>query len=131
MTDSLEDTALFTLPSGIPNGTYLLVVIVNGISSSPVSFTTCPVGIDEITNSNSVSVFPNPGNGKFTLSFSNYVEKSKIEIYNELGDKILAQNLQGINIPMDISNQPDGVYLYKILADNGTLVSIGKIVVEK
>ncbi|MEO5571043.1 MAG: T9SS type A sorting domain-containing protein [Bacteroidia bacterium] len=33
------DTAQFTLPAGLPAGTYSLVVTANGISSNPVSFT--------------------------------------------------------------------------------------------
>lgn len=38
-TDSLEDTAYFTLPS-IPTGTYSLVVVANGFASNPVLFNT-------------------------------------------------------------------------------------------
>jgi len=40
-TDSLEDTATFTLPAGLPGGTtYSLVVVVNGFASKPILFTT-------------------------------------------------------------------------------------------
>lgn len=39
---SLPDTTQFTLPSGLPSGTYSLVVVANGIASDPVSFTTGP-----------------------------------------------------------------------------------------
>jgi hypothetical protein len=35
---SLPDTAQFTLPAGLPAGTYSLVVTANGIASNPVSF---------------------------------------------------------------------------------------------
>lgn len=38
-TGSLPDTAQFKLPARLPGGTYSLVVIVNGNSSAPVSFT--------------------------------------------------------------------------------------------
>ncbi len=38
-TDSLEDTAQFTLPAGLPPGNYSLYVVVNGFPSSPFPFT--------------------------------------------------------------------------------------------
>ncbi len=39
-TDSLEDTAQFTLPINLPIGTYSLVLTANGFASNPVIFTT-------------------------------------------------------------------------------------------
>ncbi|HTB31110.1 MAG TPA: T9SS type A sorting domain-containing protein, partial [Bacteroidia bacterium] len=39
-TDSLEDTAQFTLPASLPAGTYSLVVVANGFASNPVILTT-------------------------------------------------------------------------------------------
>jgi hypothetical protein len=40
---ALADTTQFTTPAGLPAGTYSLVVVANGISSNPVSFTFNPV----------------------------------------------------------------------------------------
>lgn len=37
---SQPDSCMFTLPAGLPVGTYALVVVANGIASDPVSFTT-------------------------------------------------------------------------------------------
>ena len=39
MTGEKEVTTEFSLPAGIPNGTYQVVVIANGIASDPVSLT--------------------------------------------------------------------------------------------
>lgn len=39
---TLQDTTLFDLPGNIPNGTYSLYVIANGISSNPLTFTFTP-----------------------------------------------------------------------------------------
>jgi hypothetical protein len=49
-TDSLEDTVQFTLPVGLPAGTYNLVVVANGIPSSPITFTTYGVSAVATTN---------------------------------------------------------------------------------
>lgn len=48
-TDSLEDTAYFTLPP-IPSGTYSLVVVANGFASNPVLFNT--FNISSVTSHN-------------------------------------------------------------------------------
>ncbi|MBA2611732.1 MAG: T9SS type A sorting domain-containing protein [Bacteroidetes bacterium] len=42
-TGTLPDTTQFTLPAGLPQGTYSLVVIANGISSNPVTFIPFPI----------------------------------------------------------------------------------------
>src|SRR6185369_9121036 len=36
---TLADNAQFTLPAGLPNANYSLVVIANGVSSNPIPFT--------------------------------------------------------------------------------------------
>src|SRR5262249_14720194 len=41
-TGSTPQTTQFTLPAGLPQGVYSLVVIANGIASSPVTFNTVP-----------------------------------------------------------------------------------------
>lgn len=45
VTGALPVTTEFTVPSSVPNGTYNLVVVANGISSDPVSFTLNPIAI--------------------------------------------------------------------------------------
>ncbi len=46
-TDSLEDTAYFTLPASLPAGTYSLVLTANGFASNPVIFTTLQASASE------------------------------------------------------------------------------------
>lgn len=60
-TDSLEDTAIFTMPN-LPAGTYSLVVTVNGFASNPVLWTTLGA---TITPSN---VLCNGGTGSASVS---------------------------------------------------------------
>jgi hypothetical protein len=45
VTGALPVTTEFTVPSSVPNGSYNLVVVANGISSDPVSFTLNPIAI--------------------------------------------------------------------------------------
>jgi hypothetical protein len=55
---SLADTARFTLPAGLPAGTYSLVVTANGIVSDPVSFNPGAKPSATITPSGSTSFCP-------------------------------------------------------------------------
>ena len=61
-TDSLEDTAIFTMPT-IPAGTYSLVVVVNGFASNPVLWTTLGLNVPLLNN-----VACNGGFGSATVS---------------------------------------------------------------
>ncbi len=48
-TDSLQDTARFTLPPALPCGTYTLVAVVNGFESNPVIFNTYCISASVLT----------------------------------------------------------------------------------
>jgi hypothetical protein len=90
-------------------------------------------GIDEIQGNNQFVVFPNPGNGIFTLS--NVPEKCNIEIYNVLGARVYnhALNLDSggqDNYIINLTDEPSGVYFYRFLNENGSLIGEGKIIIE-
>lgn len=139
MTDSLPDTADFVIPQML-QATYSVYVVVNGIPSNPVLLTTnCSAGINEIAGgNNNVSVYPNPsGNGKFEIQINNGQwimdnEKARIEVYNVLGENVFSK-LSIVNYPLsiDISNQPEGVYFYRVLGETGNVIGNGKMVIEK
>ncbi len=78
-------------------------------------------------------VYPNPNNGNFTLSFSNINENCNIEIYNVMGENTLTETLRsarGDNL-INLGNKPNGVYFYRVLEEDGSLVGEGKIIIEK
>ena len=65
-TGSTPETTNFTLPAGLPNGTYSLYVIANGIASTPVSFTTGTSTDDPPTVVNAASANPSSVTGTTT-----------------------------------------------------------------
>ncbi len=83
-----------------------------------------------------VKIYPNPNSGLFTVfCHSERSEESPliIEIYDVLGEKVFTESLrfaQGDN-SIDLTNQPNGIYLYRVIGENGTLVGEGKVVVER
>jgi hypothetical protein len=95
-----------------------------------------PQSVNNITApTQNITLFPNPNNGIFELKIKNYESgmESTVEIYNVLGEKVYEETLrqaQGDN-KVDISNQSAGLYLYRLLNEEGTLISSGKFVIQK
>jgi hypothetical protein len=102
--------------------TLVLDTIVNGINS-----------INESTGS--IAVYPNPSTGVFTLTChcGQSGESPIIRVYNLVGEQVLTQTLRSVqgDNTIDISNQPDGVYLYRVVSESGNLLGKGKLVIQK
>ncbi|HTA26771.1 MAG TPA: T9SS type A sorting domain-containing protein [Bacteroidia bacterium] len=85
--------------------------------------------------SNNLSVFPNPSSGIFTISFvgaQNFVPAT-IEIYNVLGEKVFSSNYSPSTnrYSLNLSSQPNGIYFYRVLNTDGSLMGEGKVVIER
>ncbi|MGI6410912.1 MAG: C10 family peptidase [Bacteroidales bacterium] len=66
-----------------------------------------------VSNSNMIKIYPNPSNGIFTLSFETKPKNETVRIYNCLGELILETNMGSKDLTVDLSKQPDGIYLLK------------------
>jgi len=84
-----------------------------------------------IDESQEVSVYPNPNNGQFTLSLSNNTGNCNVEIYNVLGEKVYTETLPQSQSNINLTEQPNGVYLYRVLAKNGQLIGEGKVILQR
>jgi len=119
---------------GKTKGTYCCdVKDANGCKDSICVVIKTTAGIDGITgNSAQIVVYPNPNNGQFNIE-SSIDGASSVEIYNILGEKVYTKNLsttKGVNT-INVNNQPNGVYLYRIISDNGNLLGEGRISIQK
>jgi len=90
-------------------------------------------GVDNVTvNKGKISVYPNPSNGVFTLSLSNVTENCNVEIYDVLGEKIYSQLIiANSQLTINLSNQPNGIYLYRVIGGTGDLVGEGKVLIQR
>jgi len=84
-----------------------------------------------------VTLFPNPNNGVFQLKIGHaeLVSASQpiIEVYNILGEQVLNETLkqvQGDNA-INLTSQPSGIYLYRVLKESGEPIGQGKIIIQK
>lgn len=79
-----------------------------------------------------LKVYPNPTNGYFTIALQNANGESQLEVYSMLGEKVYSQ-LSTFSSPLSInlSNQPTGIYLYRIVSETGELLGQGKLIIQK
>jgi Secretion system C-terminal sorting domain len=90
-----------------------------------------------VPNSANIILYPNPNDGLFELeiSYAQPVSASQpiLEVYNILGEKVLNETLrstQGDNAT-NLSNQPNGIYLYRVIGNNEELIGEGKVIIQK
>lgn len=104
-----------------------------------------PNSVSSITMpQNETKVYPNPSNGKFTIEITNYEsgianQNNEIEIYNMMGQRIYSEALRPTSfrgrqaqgdIQIDLSNQPAGIYLYRIVSEKGEAIGTGKLIIQ-
>lgn len=90
----------------------------------------CPVGINEIDNSVSVIVYPNPSNNNF-FNVSSSETIKVIELYNVVGQRVIQKegNRTNKQTTIETGNLAKGIYTVKVLfANNKT--SIVKISIQ-
>jgi hypothetical protein len=107
----------------------------NSCSSSYLTDSIAPncsqTGINEISNNRVICIFPNPGNGRFSIQTlgKSYTRKS-VRVYNVFGENIYSSTklTQLETIDIDISGSPKGIYFISI--DCGGNTCTGKIVID-
>ena len=80
--------------------------------------------------SEKVKAYPNPSNGQFVIS--GMEQGMQVEIYDYIGRKI--NNMEASNatsLQVNIADQPNGIYLVRILTKAGILVNESKVVKTK
>lgn len=72
-------------------------------------------GVNEIESS-SVVVFPNPTTSRFTVEGQGL---NRVTVYNLVGQMVYEMDCQGDSVDINLSNVETGVYMVRILTDNG------------
>lgn len=145
-TGILKDTAFFTIPPGLPNGSYAVEVTVNGIASNSINVPGAAFASDvavaaDVTSSdlvvaatNNLNIYPNPAKNQTTISYT--LAKTapvSIKLYNVNGTAIrtlintsLAQGNH--TLQLNTSNLAAGIYIVKMFT--GSEIKNIKLVVQ-
>ncbi len=85
------------------------------------SVSTC-TGIDEATNSISISIYPNPANEMINVGLENVNDNITIQIVNTLGEVVMAEKMQARQTSLNIHHLVSGVYFVKVESGEGKFI---------
>ncbi|MGZ4054547.1 MAG: PKD domain-containing protein [Bacteroidia bacterium] len=115
------------------NGTYTVVVTTGGCSSATsASVVITNVGINEAVNPYMLSIYPNPNDGNFSVTFNSAVKSSyKLELYNALGQIIFRDDINDFTgtYTKKLSVTEYGKGVYTITLTNSKNETVKKIIV--
>lgn len=86
------------------------------------------VNVENIIKNN-VKVYPNPNNGKFTVSLSEPYQNGDITLIDLQGRTVHSQKITDIDTSVAVSNLPLGVYILRVSKENQVLYT-QKIIVK-
>lgn len=78
------------------------------------------LGINEITKSENIKIYPNPAKDNITIETNSNI-KQDLEILNLLGQMVYASSIN-LKSTINVSSFPKGVYFIRINTNKGTLV---------
>ena len=121
----------------VPDGTYTVKVSdAHGCTSTNSVILACPGSLKEDVESpapptccatmENINLYPNPNNGQFTLT--GLEQGMTVEMYDYTGRKVSTISASEISLQLNISSEPNGIYLIRILDKDGNLVSQKKVV---
>ena len=85
-------------------------------------------GIKNYNEINSLTVYPNPGNGNFNLSIENFNKSAKIFVLDVFGNVMQQIEINNQILNIDIAGQPKGIYFVKV--EDSQRVRMKKIVYQ-
>lgn len=96
-------------------GSYAVEVKEYNCTDTSTCYNVTKIGNVKNVSKNSIFVFPNPGNGVFTISAASPLENATIKVYTFSGHLVYAkENCFGNKYHFDISQFSDGVYYLEI-----------------
>lgn len=99
------------------NGDYAVIVTANGCSDTSACMTVNSAGIEDAYVS-TLSVYPNPSNGVFTIDFGKIVAELQLELVDLSGKVLQATKIVDKGSIQLTIEEPKGVYFLRIAQDD-------------
>ena len=77
-----------------------------------------------------VNVYPNPANDAIYFSMENTVE-GEVLIYNLAGKQLKRKTIEDSVTEISISDLNNGMYFYRVIRRNGSVLSGGKCIISR
>ncbi len=104
------------------------VLNVDGVRFGYVSL---PNAIQNIADRLEVSIYPNPASDVITISTTENTQDYTVTVADVTGKIVAAQNLQGNNTTIGVSEFANGTYIYRIADKAGIIVKQDRFTVAK
>jgi hypothetical protein len=128
------DSATLTVPGGSDSTYVMFLGAYNqdyGVYLSCVTVTATLTGINEVTNTNKLNIYPNPARNMVYVQLNGSDKAKTLSLYSMLGQKVWEGNGTGVNTEeIPVSNLPQGIYFVQTQLQDGTILT-GKIEVSK
>lgn len=102
-----------------------------GLKTSAV--TNCAgTGVNEVFSSDNVSIFPNPSTGEVSITMLSNINSMDLKVYNAIGEAVVTKKINvsaSGETKVDLSNNPDGIYLFEVKTSEGTITK--KVVINR
>jgi hypothetical protein len=88
--------------------------------------------VEVTTDSNLISIYPNPTDSKFNIELNNLTNftGSKVSIRNMLGQEILNTSLEMNTQEIVLEGNPKGIYLVSIISDKNEILVTKKVILK-
>lgn len=117
-------SSAFTTPCGLPSDHHFAYVYIDDV----LLYDCTDVGIQDLENDHSVSLYPNPANTEVYISAKGY-EQLTISIYNTMGQLMIRQPISHKQV-IDVKMLSPGTYMYRLY--NGPAeVKTGKLMISR
>lgn len=73
---------------------------------------------NEVLNSSSLNIYPNPAKENFTITFKNINKIKGLEIYNMLGKRVYKSTPNTKTLQVENTNFSSGIYIINVLSDD-------------
>ena len=100
-----------------------------GLGGSIIKTTGIDAGINEMQNTSSFTIAPNPCTLYTTLNFSDEQRNATVNIIDALGRLVMTQKVTSKSVTLDMSGYSKGVYFVRIQDDKKNIIN-RKIVVQ-
>lgn len=88
------------------------------------------VGIDEITGTDMINIFPNPASGSLMISTGVIIKRGNVQIFNTLSEVVFAKDIVNeVSIEINLKNVSNGIFFVKVL--DGEKSYCKKLIIEQ
>jgi len=103
--------------------------MIGGVTAHNIAKWSTPLSVNEISNTNSTLIYPNPFSLQTTIEIKNGFKNATLTVYNSFGQRVKQfDNLSGQTIVLHRDNLTNGMYFIRLMQDNKILF-IGKVVI--